>query len=178
MLKCPKCKTPELLPTMIEEGLPALGCAQCHGSLVSLLYYRHWAETQKSASTGESKPNAIATDDTATALTCPKCSRFMMKYKVSGAVANRLDVCGYCDEAWLDRGEWELLEALHLSHRLPSIFTEQWQRRIRREMSEESRRSILERTIGAEGAAKVEAFRDWLAQSGHRAEVLTYLYRK
>ena len=39
-MKCPRCKTPELLPTMIEEYLPAMGCGTCHGSLVSLLYYR------------------------------------------------------------------------------------------------------------------------------------------
>lgn len=177
-MKCPKCKTPELVPTMIEEDLPALGCAQCHGSLVSLLYYRHWVESLKTPPDSSPKPEAIATDDTATALGCPKCARFMMKYKVSGAVANRLDVCGYCDEAWLDRGEWELLEALQLSHQLPAIFTEAWQRRIRHQLSEESRRSILERAIGSEGAAKVEAFREWLTQSGHRADVLTYLYRK
>jgi len=177
-MKCPKCKTLELFPTMIEEDLPALGCAQCHGSLVSLLYYRHWAESLKGPPASTAKPDAIATDDTATALGCPKCGRFMMKYKVSGTVANRLDVCGYCDEAWLDRGEWELLEALQLSHQLPAIFTETWQRRIRHQLSEDSRRSILERTIGTEGVAKVEAFREWLAESGHRADVLTYLYRK
>jgi Zn-finger nucleic acid-binding protein len=163
---------------MIEEDLPALGCPQCQGTLVSLLYYRHWAESLKTPPTSTAKPDAISTDDTATALSCPKCSRFMMKYKVSGTVANRLDVCGYCDEAWLDRGEWELLEALQLSHQLPAIFTEEWQRRIRHQLSEDSRRSILERAIGTEGVAKVEAFREWLAESGHRADVLTYLYRK
>ena len=32
---------------MIEEYLPAMSCGHCEGSLVSLLYYRHWAETQK-----------------------------------------------------------------------------------------------------------------------------------
>jgi len=46
-MKCPHCHTPELMPTMIEEYLPAMGCGTCHGGLVSLLYYRHWAETQK-----------------------------------------------------------------------------------------------------------------------------------
>ena len=46
-MKCPRCRTPDLKPTLIEEYLPAMGCETCHGSLVSLLYYRHWAETQK-----------------------------------------------------------------------------------------------------------------------------------
>ena len=45
-MKCPRCRTPDLKPTLIEEYLPAMGCETCHGSLVSLLYYRHWAETR------------------------------------------------------------------------------------------------------------------------------------
>src|SRR4026208_1342617 len=98
-MKCPRCKSPQLPPTMIEEHLPAMGCTTCNGSLVSLLHYRHWAEAQKAS---DSKvATAVAMNDTSAALTCPKCERIMMKYKVSGTVSNRLDVCGLCDEARL-----------------------------------------------------------------------------
>ena len=61
--------------------------------------------------------------DTNAAITCPKCARLMTKYKMSGFVANRLDVCPGCDEAWLDGGEWELLKALELSRKMPLVFT-------------------------------------------------------
>jgi Zn-finger nucleic acid-binding protein len=179
-MKCPRCKTAALRPTMIEEYLPAMGCGDCRGTLVSLLYYRHWAETQKPVTeeSGDSSPGtAVEATDTTTALTCPKCGRIMMKYQVSGGVSNRLDVCGLCDEAWLDGGEWELLEALQLSHRMPTIFTEEWQRRIRHELSEETRRSVLVRRIGEEGAARVEEFRNWLVNNEHRSQIMTYLYR-
>jgi Zn-finger nucleic acid-binding protein len=177
-MKCPRCKTPDLKPTMIEEYLPAMACMDCQGSLVSLLYYRHWAETQK-PTLEASPPNTSGVDatDTATALSCPKCGRFMMKYKMTGGVSNRLDVCSSCDEAWLDRGEWELLEALQLSHKMSSIFTDEWQRRIRREVTEETRRSVLERMIGAVGVAKVDEFRTWLTQTKHRSDIMAYLYR-
>jgi len=145
---------------------------------LSLLYYRHWAETQKSP---QSEPRnagtAIETTDTTAAITCPKCARVMAKYKLSGRLANRLDVCSTCDEAWLDGGEWELLEALQLSHKIPNIFTDAWQRRIRRELTEETRREILTQMIGADGTAKVEAFRAWLAKTKHRSHIMTYLYR-
>ena len=179
-MKCPRCETPDLQPTLIEQDLPAMGCGTCRGSLVSLLYYRHWAETQKPAMQASVDPSAAAkieTTDTAAALTCPKCGRIMMKYKVSGAVSNRLDVCGLCDEAWLDGGEWELLEALQLSHRLPSIFTDEWQRRIRHELSEETRRSALARAIGSDASARVEEFRAWLAENEHKSQIMTYLFR-
>jgi Zn-finger nucleic acid-binding protein len=163
---------------MIEEDLPAMGCGTCHGSLVSLLYYRHWAETQKAPS-GEPghASTALETTDTTTAIACPKCDRLMAKYKLTGRVSNRLDVCSTCDEAWLDGGEWELLEALQLSLKMPAIFTDAWQRRIRHELTEDSRRSILSRMIGEDGTAKVEAFRDWLAKNKHKSHIMTYLYR-
>ena len=181
-MKCPRCKSPQLQPTMIEEYLPAMGCGTCEGSLVSLLYYRYWAETQKhlvqSPAASDSKvATAVATKDTTGALTCPKCGRIMMKYKVSGTVSNRLDVCGLCDEAWLDGGEWELLEALQLSHRMPAIFTDAWQSRIRREIAEESRRSVLARAIGNEPLARVEEFKAWLASNDHNSDIMTYLAR-
>ena len=178
-MKCPRCKTPDLKPTMIEEDLPAVGCASCQGSLVSLLYYRHWAETQKppTDTTAEVTTITVETTDTTTALMCPKCSRLMMKYRLTGTVSNRLDVCSLCDEAWLDLGEWELLEALQLSHLMPSIFTDEWQRKIRREMVEGTRRLILARMIGEPGVAKVEEFGEWLKQTKHKSHILQYLYR-
>ncbi len=176
-MKCPRCTTPDLKPTMIEEYLPAMACGDCEGSLVSLLYYRHWAETQKPPEGAPLGTKKIETEDSTAALKCPKCARIMTKYKVSGTVSNRLDVCPSCDEAWLDKGEWELLEALQLSHKLPAIFTEAWQRRIRNELSEQTRRGILIRTIGAEDAAKVEEFRKWLGMSKNKTDILVYLYK-
>jgi Zn-finger nucleic acid-binding protein len=177
-MKCPRCKTPELQPTMIEEYLPAMGCGTCHGSLVSLLYYRHWAETQKPATDTAATGATAETNDTTTAITCPKCSRIMTKYRLMGGVANRVDVCVCCDEAWLDGGEWELLESLQLSLKVTSIFSDAWQRRIRHESSEETRRSILVRLIGDAGAKKVEVFREWLTANRHKPEIMAYLYRR
>jgi Zn-finger nucleic acid-binding protein len=178
-MKCPHCEASELKPTMIEEYLPAMGCNSCHGSLVSLLYYRHWAETQKPSST-EPPPKpaeALETTETSKAVMCPKCARLMTKYKLTGGVSNRIDVCNSCDEAWLDGGEWELLESLQLSLKMPAIFTEAWQRRIRHQLTEETRRSILVRLVGAEGAKRVEDFKTWIAESEHKTHILTYLYK-
>lgn len=179
-MKCPHCQTEGLKPTMIEEYLPAMGCGTCNGSLVSLLYYRHWAETQKTAPGAETAGKPMMrpeTTETTKAIMCPKCSRLMTKYKLARNVSNRVDVCAACDEAWLDGGEWELLESLQLSLRMPAIFTDAWQRRIRHELTEEARRSILTRLIGEEGTARVEAFKDWLSKTGHKSHVLTYLYK-
>ncbi len=176
-MKCPHCHTSDLKPTMIEEFLPAMGCGTCHGALVSLLYYRHWAEEQKEPAAAPAGTK-IVTTDTTEAIVCTKCSRVMTKYKISGTVANRVDVCSTCDDAWLDGGEWELLEALHLSHKIPAILTDAWQRRIRREITADTRRSVLVRLIGEADAQRVEEFGEWLDQSGHKSHILTWLYKK
>ncbi|HEY5807861.1 MAG TPA: hypothetical protein VIT67_07825 [Povalibacter sp.] len=102
----------------------------------------------------------------------------MTRYRIAGDIANRVDVCASCDEAWLDQGEWELLESLQLSLRITSIFTDAWQRRIRQETSDETRRGVLVRLVGESGAKRVEEFRDWVAGNKHKPEILTYLYRR
>jgi Zn-finger nucleic acid-binding protein len=178
-MKCPHCKTPDLQPTLIDEYLPAMGCDACHGSLVSLLSYRHWVETQRapSAQPPAASSATLEATDTPFAIKCPKCERVMAKYKITGRVSNRLDVCSSCDEAWLDGGEWQLLETLQLSRNMPAIFTDSWQRRLRREATEDTRHAALVRMIGQDATAKVEEFRTWLAENEHKSHILTYLYR-
>lgn len=177
-MKCPVCTTTELRPTMIEDLLPSMGCERCKGALVALLYYRHWAEHHKPAPE-TAAPTTISEvpADSTNALRCPKCERIMTKYRLSGTIANRLDVCNLCDEAWLDGGEWELLEQLQLSDKLPAVFTDSWQRKLRKEGSERMRQDILRRTVGDSDAGKVESIRSWLNEHPLKSTILTYLYR-
>jgi len=176
-MKCPKCKHTDLRAMRIESDLPAAGCTTCSGALVSLLYYRDWAERHRNEPTDTVNEQAVVdVADTSTAVTCPKCGRLMTKYKISGCVANRLDVCPGCDEAWLDGGEWELLKALELSRNMPTVFTEQWQRSIRRQVAEDARRGILRKTIGEASLARVEDFKLWLGAHEHRNDILSYLH--
>lgn len=179
-MKCPRCKTAELQPTMIEENLPAMACSSCNGSLVSLLYYRHWTETQRpAAEANDAAASAIVdANDSAMAMTCPKCQRIMTKYRLSGNVANRLDVCGRCDEVWLDAGEWELLESLQLNLKVAAVFTDKWQRRIRQENSQDARRRTMVRLMGEADTQRVEEFREWLSRHEHKSQIMAYLYRR
>jgi len=177
-MKCPTCKHENLRAARIETDLPAAGCPACKGALVSLLYYRDWAERHANDPVALSQDHAVAEDapDTSTAITCPKCGRLMTKYKISGAVSNRLDVCPGCDEAWLDRGEWELLKALELARKMPQVFTEQWQRNIRKQIAEDTRRAILRRAIGEPALHHTEEFKHWLHEQSRRNDILVYLH--
>ncbi len=177
-MKCPKCKHVELRAARIESDLPAAGCPNCKGALVSLLYYRDWAERHANDPVDIATNHAVVEEpeDTGTAMTCPKCARLMTKYKMSGFVANRLDVCPGCDEAWLDGGEWELLKALELSHKMPQVFTEAWQRTIRRQIAEDTRRGILRKAIGDEALKRSEEFKGWLKEQPRRNDILVFLH--
>jgi Zn-finger nucleic acid-binding protein len=177
-MNCPKCKHTSLRASRIESDLPAAGCPTCNGALVSLLYYRDWTERHAGDAVELAADHEISEDvqDTSTAISCPKCTRLMTKYKMSGFVANRLDVCPGCDEAWLDGGEWELLKALELSRKMPVVFTEQWQRNIRKQMAEHARRAILRKAIGDDSLRRAEEFKIWLKDQPRRSDILVYLH--
>ncbi len=177
-MRCPKCKNVDLRAARIETDLPAAGCANCKGALVSLLYYRDWAERHANDAVELAENHTVTEEiiDTSTAINCPKCARLMTKYKMSGCVANRLDVCPGCDEAWLDGGEWELLKALELSRKMPQVFTETWQRSIRKQIAEETRRSILRKAIGDEALKHTEEFKQWLKSQSRRNDILAFLH--
>ncbi|GAA6133863.1 hypothetical protein NBRC116188_06520 [Oceaniserpentilla sp. 4NH20-0058] len=175
-MQCPSCKTTRLLPTKLEARLPAMGCKTCEGALLSLLYYRDWAEQ------GAVDEQATCSDDAAMeehdskiALNCPKCSRVMTKYSLAGDVGNRIDLCGNCDEAWLDRGEWALLKSLSLMTSATSIFTENWQRKVRKEKQDASRVARLRASVGSIDTEKAIEVKKWLDKAPHKATIIHYL---
>jgi len=175
-MQCPKCRNEYLQPTKLEDGLPAIGCGKCDGALLSLLYYRDWAERVPDVSAQQDISDNIAADsDTKTAISCPKCSRLMTKYSFSGTSDNRLDLCAHCDEAWLDGGEWKLLKSLELGLKLPAVFTDQWQRRLRGERTERDRTERLKKAVGEEDGAKAVEIRAWLRDNPNKSLIVHYL---
>ena len=175
-MKCPKCRNTDLLPTRLEHGLPVMGCDSCGGSLLGLLYYRDWAERLKPELSEADCPALVEVDDdTTTALSCPKCSRLMTKYAIASEHRNRIDLCGSCDEAWLDDSEWNLLKSLELSHQLPRVFTDQWQRKVRNEKMYAMRIERLSRIVGDEDATRAVAIHEWLANNPHKSTIVQFI---
>ncbi|HEY8569222.1 zf-TFIIB domain-containing protein [Microbulbifer sp.] len=175
-MHCPKCKHQFLKPTKIEEGLPVMGCPKCEGALLSLLYYRDWSERVSLDPEEPTQLNELSTDsDTKTAINCPKCSRLMTKYSVAGSLDTRLDLCGNCDEAWLDGGEWQLLKSMELGNKLPSVFTEQWQRKVRSEKTEIDRVNRLKKVVGESDTERAVEIKTWLKSTKNKATLLHFL---
>jgi Zn-finger nucleic acid-binding protein len=179
-MQCPKCKNSQLKPTKIDQGLSAMGCDRCQGSLLSLLYYRDWAERASSMNDAPSVEllKGFDSEDSSGALACPKCSKLMQKFRISGCSSNRLDLCNSCDEAWIDSGEWELLKALELSKEIPLVFSEQWQRKVREQVSEDERRQRFLKLLGQTDLDKADEFREWIKEHPKRTDIVFYVNHK
>ncbi|PWQ97523.1 hypothetical protein [Leucothrix arctica] len=102
----------------------------------------------------------------------------MTKYKISGHSKNRLDLCSSCDEAWVDGGEWELLKSLKLSKKIPSVFTDSWQRKVRKEVSANILKDRFTTIFGETDMARLDDIKAWVKDHPKRAEILFYIGKK
>ena len=177
-MKCQQCKNSTLESKELEPGLLVGHCTRCEGDFLSLFYYRHWASSQEADESSPGDDSACQTiepEDTATALTCPKCSRLMMKYRLGLEQSNKVDFCAHCDEVWLDKGEWQLLKDLGLHMRLPSVVSEHWQTELNKQYQAQMTRSRYEKILGVDDFAKVSAFKQWLNTHPEQAQIRLYL---
>lgn len=172
---CPHCKERSLHPSRIEADLPALSCDGCGGSLLSLVAYRHWRENQPEPAGGNGSGDSLdEIRDTSTALCCPKCQHFMTKFRVSADARNQIDLCVHCDEAWLDRGEWQLLDRLALAGKLTLVFTQPWQNRVRSTEAERRAEQLWIERLG-DDYVRAQEVREWLRSTPQAREILAYV---
>lgn len=158
---CVSCKQSHLEPKELEPGLIAAVCSECSGALVSLMNYRYWLDNMGAAFV-QADAKAEVPDELPGVRACPKCTRLMTKYQMGAASEHKLDLCAGCDEAWLDKGEWQLLKQLDLQGKLPKIFTEAWQRNIRKTRQESALQDRYEKLLGADDFATLNTFKQWL----------------
>ena len=178
-MHCPSCKDHILKPVKLEKNLPARQCGHCEGVLLDLLYYRSWAEQQPSSS--DENPTHVPLEkltDTSEAMTCPQCEKLMVKYRISATQSNKIDVCSHCDDAWLDGGEWALLNALAMEKELTHIFTQPWQQRVLKASLAITQEKRDESQLGEADYGKVLAFRDWLLSHPKRSLIEQILQRR
>ena len=172
---CAHCSNTRLEPRELATGLVAAVCPTCEGSLLSLMNYRFWVD--RFATDTEQKADASSTDvaESESVNCCPKCNRLMTKYQIGLGSEHKLDLCAACDEAWLDRGEWQLLASLDLQGKLPKIFTDAWQRNIRKQRQEQALNERYEKLLGAGIFNQAKEFKQWLYKQPQRDAIKQYL---
>lgn len=174
-MDCPQCKHAHLEPHELEPGLIAAGCPQCDGVLLPLMNFRHWIDRGGSQTGDETSIEGLVVEDSTQAKLCPKCAGLMTRYQVGDTIDNKIELCSKCDEAWLDRGEWQLLSQMDIQDKLPSIFTEAWQRNIRTAREKKSVTEQFTRELGKADFARVDDFACWISDHEKRYEILNYL---
>jgi len=159
-----------------EPGLIAASCTNCNGALLSLIQYRYWLDNhaKRKVDLKTRDKNEIYQEPEGARI-CPKCRKLMSKYRIGSATNNRLDLCSHCDEAWLDRGEWALLRELDLDIKLPSVFTEAWQRNIRKEKQLDKLKEHFVKEFGENDFEKITEFKEWLDTHPESAKIKHYI---
>lgn len=172
---CAHCPNARLEPRELSPGLVAAVCPGCEGSLLSLMNYRFWVDRYGSAAAPEQEDHTAEVAESESVNSCPKCRRLMTKYQIGQGTDHKLDLCAACDEAWLDKGEWQLLARLDLQGKLPKIFTDAWQRNIRKQRQEQALNERYEKLLGAEVFSKVSEFKKWLYNEQQCDAIKQYL---
>ena len=183
-MQCPECKQGDLTPTKLEPSLPARGCLTCHGAVLDLVAWRLWRERhpeeghlgegQRGVNQGP-KPEPEAPAAPGRALTCPGCSRLMVRFRYTLDTPHVLDVCSHCDLAWLQENEWEWLKHLELAGTITRLFTDPWQRNLRRRRTEQTFETEWDERLGPELHEEARELKAWLDAQPNRDALLDYL---
>ncbi len=176
-LTCPTCSAHELRDTSLTEALRAGACPECRGALLSLIDYREWRGDHAPPEDSPTDPGEASTEpgDNKSMLRCPQCKGFMTKFRFSADTANHIDHCDRCDLAWLDHGEWRLVERLAREGQLTKVFDAAWQKRLREEQAKLRAETRWREQLG-EDFAKAKELRTWLAGHPKGKELLAYLF--
>ncbi|TVZ39701.1 TFIIB-like protein [Alteromonadaceae bacterium 2753L.S.0a.02] len=173
-MKCCSCKNADLEPMELEHGLLAATCPQCHGSLLPLMNYRYWADHNEHVSAASTE----LAQEPEGAKNCPKCNRMMTKYRIDTATNNRIELCAHCDEVWLDAGEWNLIKTLKLHDKLSSVFTEAWQRNLRKQKEKASLYTHFETLLGEQDFSRAREFKEWLEVHPKKSDIRHFVNMK
>ncbi len=173
-MRCCSCKKSDLEPRELEHGLLAASCPECQGALLPLMNYRYWAEHSHHITDTHTE----LAEEAAGAKQCPKCSGMMTKYRIGVGTQNRLELCAHCDEVWLDAGEWDLVKTLNLHDKLSSVFTDAWQRNIRRQKEKASMHAHFSKIIGEQDFLRVEEFKEWMDEHPKHSDIKHFITTK
>jgi len=174
-MKCVKCSNEELHPATLEEGLACQHCDSCGGSWVKMNDYILWHDQHTQEPNLGISQEDVAVEDTAAVLICPQCNQIMGKFRVSADLEHRMDQCANCGGFWLDKGEWKYLQRFNLHTRINTIFTENWQRKIREETFKRNAEKRYLTKFGVVTYQQVKELKDYLIGNPFKNRVIAFL---
>jgi Zn-finger nucleic acid-binding protein len=176
-MKCPVCKTEELLLSELETHLMSRHCSKCNGNWIPSFEYWKWRELVR-----ESLPQKEATPSSPNPSTgvlvakiCPECRGILIRYKVGHGFSFSIDQCGNCRGVWFDKDEWEALRSRNLHDDVYTIFTGPWQAQVRKQEADRNQEQIYVKKFGKEGFEEVIRMKEWIEAHPFKQEIIAYL---
>ncbi|MFE4107377.1 TFIIB-type zinc ribbon-containing protein [Almyronema epifaneia] len=186
-VECPKQKGVSLVEGQLSAGPTAYGCPQCQGNWIAPEHYSQWQASQPQPPPPQAvkvAPSMLDLDfepaelDNRAAL-CPDCSHYLVRAKVNlKHAAFYVERCPNCKGFWCDRGEWQVLQQLDLHTHLESLFSSEWQNRVRTlEQAERERQATVEK-LGSDLAYQVFQLAEKLENHPNGDFGVAYLMRR
>lgn len=177
-MKCPTCKTEELVLSSLENNLTSRQCGKCGGNWIPSFEYWKWREQHKESLPENFAGQPVPPNPTTGALIaklCPECNTILIKYKVGHGVNFSIDQCSNCGGVWFDKDEWEALKARSLHDDVYMIFTAPWQSQVRSEESRRAQEEIYRKKFGEEGFDEIQRMKEWIDGHPRKQEIIAYL---
>lgn len=105
---------------------------------------------------------------------CPESGTIMTKFKVGHGFRFTIDR-SLTGGIWLDAGEWEALRSRNFHDEIHFIFTEPWQRHVRRDEIAERERERFAQRVGGDLLGRLDELKRELETHPHRDEIQAYL---
>ena len=178
-MKCPVCKSTELISAQLDADLTSLNCPDCGGNWIRGAEYWKWVENHGSDLAERlHQTESLALAEPGLPIDCPECRFRMVKFLVGRGLSFTLDHCEGCKGIWLDRNEWEALKKRNLHDDLNSMFTAFWQKEAQRELRKKRMEEIYTSRFGADDYTEIKRIRWWLDTKTNREELLAFLLDK
>jgi Zn-finger nucleic acid-binding protein len=174
-MKCPVCKSSDLVTTDLESNLTSSRCADCGGNWIQGAAYWKWLEEHGNLPEKEDEDEKLSLVEPEHYIDCPECRFRMVKYLVGRGLAFSLDHCQGCKGIWLDRNEWETLKKRNLHDDLNAMLTSFWQATARKEARKKKLEQIYVGKLGADNYEELKRIRQWLDSHPNKQYLLAYL---
>lgn len=181
---CPKDRKTPLTDTCLTDGLNVKYCADCKGTWLPAEEYKVWQKHQPQPALDPAKLSdrldvefVQSPYDTKAAL-CPECGAYLSRARVGWQSAFYVERCPACDGIWCDHGEWNVLEKLGFHTAIQTLFSQDWQARVRKQEGlDQERRATIDK-LGLELAEKIFALAEELEQHDKGDFGVAYLMRR
>jgi len=174
-MNCPVCKSPTLVPTELENGLPAYHCEKCSGTWLMSNEYLRWVRNQPTQTETTLETNPSLNLDVPIAKTCPNCGYFMLRFDILPEHALVVDRCSQCNGIWFDHNEWQALTSRGLHTHVNEFFTRPWQDKLKSIASHKKLDTLYKEKLGEADYQKVKEVREWIRNNPHQAMLFAFL---